>query len=647
MPLETKKLSQYNDLLAENIDETTKLVSISGITALNKNIPVEEFVENSLTSEDTLRPLSALQGKTLSEAISLKASTEDLEDYAPINSPTFTGTVTIPSGADINGYAPLESPTLTGTVIIPLPPYGITTDIAIPASWINRGNNFVLGSQHTAKELDPDVAFGNVILGTNVVRDDDSNPFTGAANVVIGNDSATAGGSLIKSFLGNNGWNVIIGNNAAKEIGRNQHWDGITDTTDGNDSNVVIGDRAFRYAWSAKDSIAIGRLAGGAAGIEVKDSIYIGRQALPLNNSDGAHIDNEIVIGNTTGHGDDTATIAGDFLYVGNRLYVGEENFVGEINVDKIRARTTFTTYIIGGEFESIAIGAQSEGRQDLTFQTANLEIISNLQNIGPEDNIGLENDGASLSGIYEVFDISIAEIPGPDPEFDPPSGYNVTITLITSDNPITPNSGDLYNGTALNIWVGNLEVKVDSNLLPGTDKKYSLGAANFKWSEIFAETDIINTSDARLKTEISGFTVDELNAAKELSKRIGTYKFLSAIASKGDAARLHIGLTVQEAISIMEDNNLDPFKYGFICYDEWNAKYKTVIDVKGKPKVEAWEETYGDRVVYHPEIPAVEEVSHQELVSEAGNSYGFRYTELLAFICRGFEERLSALENA
>ena len=38
---------------------------------------------------------------------------------APLASPTFTGTVTIPSGASISGFAPLASPTFTGTVTIP------------------------------------------------------------------------------------------------------------------------------------------------------------------------------------------------------------------------------------------------------------------------------------------------------------------------------------------------------------------------------------------------------------------------------------------------------------------------------------------------------------------------------------------------
>ena len=42
--------------------------------------------------------------------------TTQTNSKAPIASPTFTGTVTIPAGASIAGYAPLASPTFTGTV---------------------------------------------------------------------------------------------------------------------------------------------------------------------------------------------------------------------------------------------------------------------------------------------------------------------------------------------------------------------------------------------------------------------------------------------------------------------------------------------------------------------------------------------------
>jgi hypothetical protein len=42
-----------------------------------------------------------------------------LSSYAPLASPTFTGTVTIPAGASISGFAPLASPAFTGTPSLP------------------------------------------------------------------------------------------------------------------------------------------------------------------------------------------------------------------------------------------------------------------------------------------------------------------------------------------------------------------------------------------------------------------------------------------------------------------------------------------------------------------------------------------------
>jgi hypothetical protein len=53
---------------------------------------------------------------------------------APLASPTFTGTVTIPGGASISGYAPLASPTFTGTPAAPTATAGTnTTQIASTA----------------------------------------------------------------------------------------------------------------------------------------------------------------------------------------------------------------------------------------------------------------------------------------------------------------------------------------------------------------------------------------------------------------------------------------------------------------------------------------------------------------------------------
>lgn len=54
--------------------------------------------------------------------------------YAPLASPTFTGTVTIPSGASIDGFAPLASPVFTGTPEAPTATGGTnTTQLATTA----------------------------------------------------------------------------------------------------------------------------------------------------------------------------------------------------------------------------------------------------------------------------------------------------------------------------------------------------------------------------------------------------------------------------------------------------------------------------------------------------------------------------------
>jgi len=50
----------------------------------------------------------------------------DVTGAAPLDSPTFTGTVTIPAGASISGFAPLASPTFTGTPSLPTGTTGVT-----------------------------------------------------------------------------------------------------------------------------------------------------------------------------------------------------------------------------------------------------------------------------------------------------------------------------------------------------------------------------------------------------------------------------------------------------------------------------------------------------------------------------------------
>ncbi len=211
----------------------------------------------------------------------------------------------------------------------------------------------------------------------------------------------------------------------------------------------------------------------------------------------------------------------------------------------------------------------------------------------------------------------------------------------------------------------------------PGANGTQKLGISGQGWSEVFASNGTINTSDARVKTEVRDLTDAELAASKQLSKEIGAFKFLAAVAKKGDAAREHIGMTVQRAIQIMKSHGLDAMAYSFICYDEWEAEYQdhpaiyeqvvvepeqveiipssiievketVVIDGQAKEVTRSVEIPEQRRVIKEAVLGdgPVKQEAWREMIRDAGNTYGFRTDQLLMFIARGFEERLSALEQ-
>ena len=163
--------------------------------------------------------------------------------------------------------------------------------------------------------------------------------------------------------------------------------------------------------------------------------------------------------------------------------------------------------------------------------------------------------------------------------------------------------------------------------VVPRVDNAYDVGLPELAWRTIYARTGTINTSDGRLKTPLRSLTADEVAAALEIAQAVGIYHWLDAIECKGADAREHVGPTVQRAVEIMQGHGLDPFNYGFICYDAWERE-----------------------VVEYPSIDGVP--ARTEVTREAGDRYAFRYDELAMFIAAGqaahqdaLEQRIAALE--
>ena len=69
MALITKKLSGFDKLEPTEIDNTTKIVALSGQSPNNKNILLSDLIEDTLTSTNEYAALSAKQGKTLKSLI--------------------------------------------------------------------------------------------------------------------------------------------------------------------------------------------------------------------------------------------------------------------------------------------------------------------------------------------------------------------------------------------------------------------------------------------------------------------------------------------------------------------------------------------------------------------------------------------------
>ena len=195
---------------------------------------------------------------------------------------------------------------------------------------------------------------------------------------------------------------------------------------------------------------------------------------------------------------------------------------------------------------------------------------------------------------------------------FSPSEGFSATAT----------GAGITFSTTAVGTTnrVDRWNISNAGYLYPGADNAYSIGTSSMRVSAVYAANGAIQTSDARLKSEVRKFTDNEIAAAKLLSQEIGIYSWLAKQAEEGEDAREHIGLTVQRAIEIMESCGLDPMHYGFICHDEWEEE---------------------DIIIGYED-----DVTPIMGKKEAGDRYSFRYDQLNLFIARGIEARLSALED-
>lgn len=212
--------------------------------------------------------------------------------------------------------------------------------------------------------------------------------------------------------------------------------------------------------------------------------------------------------------------------------------------------------------------------------------------------------------------------------------------------------------GSLANAWYS----AESTRLVSGTDNTRSLGASAVRWSVLYAATGSINTSDAREKTPPRDMSPVEIECALAIARLPSVFQWLASIAEKGEeAARLHVSPTVQDVIATFESFGLDPFRYSFVCYDEWPETPEVIESWEAEPEqVEEWPDLFdadgnlikpaGRRVIREAREAGSEIVQQFQA---AGDRYSLRPSELEAFCRRALvydrdllETRLRALET-
>ncbi len=132
-----------------------------------------------------------------------------------------------------------------------------------------------------------------------------------------------------------------------------------------------------------------------------------------------------------------------------------------------------------------------------------------------------------------------------------------------------------------------------------------NLGTAAMKWNTVYATNSSINTSDRTEKQDIEALNDAETRVAVAAKGLLRKYRFIDAVAKKGDNARIHFGIIAQDLQAAFEAEGLDAGRYAMFCSDTW-------YEYEGEP------------------YPTQEEAP--EGATEV-TKLGVRYSELLAFI--------------
>lgn len=315
---------------------------------------------------------------------------------------------------------------------------------------------------------------------------------------------------------------------------------------------------------------------------------------------------------NGTAAGDILTHNASEFVNVtGAQTIAGDKDFTGTTGTHDVIPATT-DTYDLGSstkEYNNAYVKA-------LTVNgTAAGDILThNASEFVPV------SGGAVLTGILFTRNDTNSSI-----SFRSGPNYNDGASIQLKGKAQTDASGgrlyltahDGTNYAVLTIWpIGDFILTNALTLKAATDNVCSCGASDRRWTEVYAATGTINTSDSRLKNSVKDIDDKLLDAWGNIEPK--QYKFNDATEKKGEKARYHTGYLAQDIQAECEKQGVNASDYGLFCYDEWEEQEEVSEEVETEKDGKKVKEKH----VIQPK-------------REKGNLYALRYEEALVVECK------------
>jgi len=273
----------------------------------------------------------------------------------------------------------------------------------------------------------------------------------------------------------------------------------------------------------------------------------------------------------------------------GIEVATGQNILIGTDSGDPFNANSKFRIQGAGNEY--IQIKGDSTGSVGLLLGDATDNFTAGILSSQPENNLIFHAGNAERMRIDSAGNVGIGTS-------SPTNALHVIRDLPTANSDSvsvfdrTTSNGEVIRlrkdgstvgsiGVGSSIYIGSGDTTLtfapsgDAIVPSGTDGgtrsgAIDLGNSGNRWDTVFATVGTINTSDRTEKQDIEELNDAERRVAVACKGLLRKYRLKSAVAIKGEDARIHFGIIAQDLQDAFVAEGLDAGRYGMFIHSTW-----------------------------------------------------------------------------